>query len=573
MKNANFRMKKESIILVSILMLCFHSGAQNLSWAWTFVSTTSVINKGIVVDEDGNTVVLLTLLSSGTVDCDPGAATSNLTSAGSNDIILCKYNPQGEFIWAKQIGGTGNDVGDNLTLDADGNIYFSGVFENTVDVDPGPDVHNLSAVSSSSSFVIKLDSSGNMTWVRFYPIGISRFNIDGNDNLLISGTFQGTRDFDPGTGIFNMTSAGSSDVYVAKLDDSGDLLWAGQIGGVQFDNVFSMDMDNDGNVYLTGIFNFNADFDPGVDEYSLTSQGNTDIFVEKINSDGTFGWAFQIGGVDNDYARSIKFDPSNYLYITGLYKGTVDFDPGPAIFNQTSIALNNMYISKLDLDGNLVWAKQLACATNISESAGAAIVLDASDNIIIAGQFAGTVDFDPGAAASNLTSTGGFDLYICKLNSEGELIGLTTLGSAANEGSDCIAVDNQNEIYLGGYFNGTLDFDSGPEVFNMTSSGLNNRFIAKATMTPLGVGMEDQNHNHLISVYPNPSKGVVRVEIPGFSHEPVSVTVTNISGQKVEATVAIDKNNLQLQLNEPAGIYFINLQNSTYNLTKKIILQ
>lgn len=573
MENRKLKEKFIALSLFTLFNLSVNIKAQNLQFAWQFNTTTSIDAKGIEVDEDGNVIVLLRLSSSGTVDCDPSTEVYNIISAGENDIVICKYNPQGELIWAKQIGGTGNDIGDNLTLDLEGNIYFSGNFQNTIDVDPGPNIYNLTAGFSSAGFVIKLDTFGNMIWVKYYPLGISCFKIDGDSNLLISGTFQGTRDFDPGAQVFNMTSVGSSDIYIAKLNDSGNLSWAVQIGGTQFENIISMDIDIDGNVYLTGNFSFNADFDPGDDQYYLTSQGNMDVFIERINSDGTFGWAFQIGGEDNDYARQIKFDSLNYLYITGVYKGTVDFDPSPAVFTQTSIALKNMYISKLDLDGNLIWAKQLSCETNISESIGA-IRIDESNNIIIAGQYAGTVDFDPASATTTYsTSLGGFDLYISKLNSNGELLGLTTLGSNGNEGATDITFDIQNYVYLGGFFNGTLDFDSGPEVVNLTSSGLNSCFIAKTIITPIETGIENTNQEHSILIFPNPTAGRIEIEFSDFYREPFLVTITDISGKTIKTLEISNQSNFALQLDTAAGIYFINFKNSTHCLTQKFILQ
>src|SRR6185503_12423147 len=109
---------------------------------------------------------------------------------------------------------------------------------------------------------------------------------DGSGDVYTTGFFQGTADLDPGGGTFNLTSAGGNDVFVSKLDSSGAFAWAVRWGGTSDDLGRSMTVDGSVNVYTTGIFQGTADFDPGGGTFNLTSAGSNDVFVSKLDSSG-----------------------------------------------------------------------------------------------------------------------------------------------------------------------------------------------------------------------------------------------------------------------------------------------
>ena len=128
----------------------------------------------------------------------------------------------------------------------------------------------------------------------------SRTDEDANGNVYAIGTFEGTVDFDPGAGIFNLTSAGSSDVFISKLDGKGSLLWAKRIGGPGDDYGVGLYVSPAGDFYITGDFSATADFDPGAGTLNLTSAGNVDIYIAKYNSSGELVWAKAMGGTAED---------------------------------------------------------------------------------------------------------------------------------------------------------------------------------------------------------------------------------------------------------------------------------
>jgi hypothetical protein len=368
----------------------------------------------IAVDHSGN--VYTTGSFEGTVDFDPGVGTANLTSLGSYDIFVQKLDVDGNYLWAKRIGGNGFEQGLCITIDASDNVYTTGCFQGTVDFDPGTGTANLNSVGGYDIFIQKLDANGNYLWAKqMGGVNTDSGNsiaVDNSGNVYTTGYFFETADFDPGSGTANLSSHGSADIFVQKIDANGNYLWAKQMGATVFDEGLSIAIDASGNVYTTGYFEGTADFDPGSGTANLTSFGSADIFVQKLDANGNFLWAKQMGGTSSDIGFSIDLDTSGNVYTTGYFQGTADFNPGAEVANFTSGGSANIFIQKLDTHGNYLWARQMVGS---SGDTGKSIALDASGNLYITGWIQGTTDFDPYEGTANLTSIGDEDIFVQKL--------------------------------------------------------------------------------------------------------------------------------------------------------------
>ena len=393
--------------------------------------------------------------------------------------------------WAKRMGGTGNDGGQNMVLDAAGNVYTTGFFSGTADFDPGTAVFNMTSKGGSDTFISKLDANGNLVWAKSMGgtaiDGGAGIAVDVSGNVYITGGFSGTSDFDPGAGTFSMTAAttGEADIFIAKLDVNGNFVWAkGILGGTWWDNGLKIVVDASGNVVVVGRVYFQGgarDFDPGAGTFLVTI-GHEDAFILKLDTNGNFVWVKTLGGVDEDRGYSIALDATGNIYTTGYFESTADFDPGAGTFNMTAVGDWDVFISKLDGNGNFVWAKATVNSNPIYHSDGTygnKIALDPSGNVYTASRYNGTVDFDPGAGIFNLTSVGGFDIYVSKLTNNGDFVWAKSMGGSGYDEALSVSLDATGNVYVSGTFVQTVDFDPGASVFNLTSAGSNDIFISK----------------------------------------------------------------------------------------------
>lgn len=255
----------------------------NYIWAKSISGTDGQAGVSISVDGSGNVYVTGFLYAS--ADLDPGPATAYLSSSGSSDIFFAKYDNNGNYLWARKIGGPGNDHGSAQVVDASGNVYITGRFTGTLDLDPGPGVANLSSAGGLDIFFAKYDAAGNYVWAKSVGgndnDGSAAIALDAWNNVYITGNFVGTADFDPGAGTVNLVSAGGLDLFFAKYDPVGNFVWARSTGGPGSDLSYSIALDVFGNVYMTGIFAGNVDFVPNATTGHMISSGNSDVFFTK----------------------------------------------------------------------------------------------------------------------------------------------------------------------------------------------------------------------------------------------------------------------------------------------------
>ena len=248
------------------------------------------------------------------------------------------------------------------------------------------------------------------------------------------------------------------------------------LGSQQDDEGRVIATDAAGNVYVTGFFRGETDFDPGPGSSVLDAGRGGDVFIAKYTRLGALVWARQIGGDDYLYARGLKIANNGDVLLAGSYGGAVDFDPGPGrlVLETASVAT---FLARLDADGNLVWARSLDASSPTD------LALGPDGDLFLTGRFSGTGDFDPGPDSYPLSSAGGADAYVVKLNESGELIWARAYGGTDDEYAERIAVDTNGAIYLTGYFESTADFDPGPCACSLTSAGYTDIFAVRLDAT------------------------------------------------------------------------------------------
>lgn len=387
------------------------------------------------------------------------------------------------FEWGKQIGGADSEWGYQLETDDNGNVITVGRFKNIIDFDPGVGIYTLNApLTSFNAFIQKLDSNGNFIWAKKLGDGNSTINtvaIGTHDAMYCGGGFSGTVDFDPGIGVYNLTSSINMS-FILKLDSAGNFLWVktftGSTSGAT--SIGDIKLDHNFNLYVSGLLGTITDFDPSALIFTLSATNpGGDMYIAKYDSNGNFIWAKGIVGSGSVVEYGIDLDSAGSIYSTGYFSDTIDFDPGPAVYNLIhSGSYQDIFISKLDSNGNFVWAKHLeGTSSNIPLD----IVVQNNSYVYAVCFFGDTLDCDPGPLLNQVSSFNGSTL-ILKLNLNGDFVWANQIGAGTTlSSSSAIALDFYGNLYIAGRFQGTADLDPGTAVYNLSSPTVANLFILK----------------------------------------------------------------------------------------------
>jgi len=311
-------------------------------------------------------------------------------------------------------------------------------------------------------------------WARTVKADIRALVVDSKGNTLSSGTYSGWTDFGDGPFEHVLTSSGGS--FIQKVDPFGKIIWVKSIHGQGGASILAMDVDDEGNMLIAGNISDTVDIDPGPGVQYLVGNGNSNLFVAKLDSDGNLMWAAVIEGEHEIICNSIVFDHTDNVLLTGSYWETVDFDPGIGIFELSPVFGRDLFILKLSPSGELVWGKSIGGVG--SGDSGNSLVADSDGNIFVTGNFSDTVDFDPGSGGNELISNGNSDIFTLKLDSAGQLDWVIGNGGSVQDRGKSISIDNQGDILIGGTFGETVDFDPGPGILIYTSGNFT-AFIQK----------------------------------------------------------------------------------------------
>ena len=234
--------------------------------------------------------------------------------------------------------------------------------------------------------------------------------------------------------------------------------WGQSIGGVEWESFEKLEETSSGDLLRCGTFYNTVDFDPGVGVTSLTSNGNRDCYIEKIDTSGNLLWVKSIGGLGADHFTDMVMDSDENIYLFGAFAFTVDFNPGVGVENRTVVEDSDAFILKLDANGNFIWVKVIG--GNDFESINYATI-GGDNDIYFTGTYKDTTDFDPGVGVSELISNGMDDIFIQKIDTAGNLIWVQSFGGIDDDRSSQLGLDNNGYLYNAGHYEYTVDFDPG----------------------------------------------------------------------------------------------------------------
>ena len=339
---------------------------------------------------------------------------TNSSSSGTADMFIVKYDSTGTVLWAKNQGGSSYDDAYSVAIDAAGNAYVAGDFESPTIVFGTTTLTNVSS-SNFDAFIVKYNAAGAVVWAK--SVGGSggetgeSITVDAAGDVYVTGLFGSTTLV---IGTNTLTNRGNSDIFLIKYNASGAVLWAKSAGGNNDDRGFSVAADAAGNAYVTGYFTSPTMV---IGTTTLTNADNTgnssDMYLIKYSTTGGVLWAVRAGGNFIDKGLSVATDASGNVYVTGAFwSPTIVFDTTTF----TNGGNTNMYLTKYDATGTVVWAKGLVGG---GDTRGWGVATDAANNIFVTGSFNNTSLI---VGSTTLSNAGGYEVYLAKIGT------VTTVG-------------------------------------------------------------------------------------------------------------------------------------------------
>ncbi len=386
-----------------------------------------------------------------------------LSTAGIHDIYLAKYSPNGTLIWAKREGGVGGDKAISIDVDAAGNSYICGEYEE--DFTFGNT--NVEADAGNNFFVAKYDPAGNFKWVKTLQGGSETIRgfaiaVDSAGNVYGGGTFRDKARYDGST---LYTTRGSTDVILVKFTSTGHFVWGKRIGGSDSDEITGLDVKGD-KLYVTGYFSGGCKFG----STTLNSYGDMDFYVAQYDTSGSYIWAKHGGSSDVDQGLDVTVNSSDDVICTGNFRGTANFS-GTSL---TSNGYVDAFIVSYDDSGNLLWAKNYGGG---GADGGSGIVTDRNGDIYFTGDFAGVGHFD----TIDVVSHGDVDIFAAKCDAAGNAVWVKGMGGPDGERGRSCAVDRFGNVFVNGEYWSYITLDT----FQLTGQLLIDAFLTRIGSYPI----------------------------------------------------------------------------------------
>jgi len=402
---------------------------------------------------------------------------------------------------ANTFSQTTNEAADIETTNT-GSHYVAGFFSGQTSF--GPVLGFNGTNGSNDAYIAKYDVTGNVTWIRQYGGSQDDRAVDvaiGPDqNIVVCGSFFGSITF----GSTTLTSSASSkDIFIVKMDPSGNILWARKEGGSGIENAFKLAIDAQNNVIITGEYQGNST----IGSSNLVStinpgSGNPsfDIFVLKYDSSGTPLWTVTGTADYDDRGLSVDVDNTNNIYLTGQFSDTLVF-AGNTINNN---GFNIGYLAKLNPAGQFQFFNQFKAGMVVPYD----IELNSDNESIVIGDFLGNMTYVNQSGSVNIQNPYEKQIFWVKTNASGQYIWNNTLGSDNELSARTLAIDPSNSIYITGYFKCDLSQLQDSTEYLYNSVGFKDPYLIKASnngsrtyVKQFGGKLDDEGKG--ISAYPN----------------------------------------------------------------------
>lgn len=534
----NYYSKFLSVLLLGVPVVMT---AQDKEWKWAMSSQNASLAdiSSLSADMDGN-VYAGGNFSSQTVTF--GNHTITNSGFGTN-FFIAKYGTEGDIQWISKASSLQCILHSTVT-DAEGNVYGVGHFFH--DIVLGDLV--LATSSSWSMVIFKLDTDGNFVWARSVGesqrVNASKIVMDSNGNLCVAGYFTcPTVTFDDIT----LTLSGPQDIFLAKYDTHGNILWAKRAGGTSGESANTLTVDQSDNIYIAGNFSGSVTFGDSI----ITSLGSADIFLAKYDGEGNAIWGRAGGGSAYDTVSNLYADSEGNVIMAGDFYYAITLGD-TTLEHSGSIDSADVFLAKYSGDGNVLWTKLIT--GNGHDSCGGLVVTPEGNILLTGSSLSASLNLD----GTLLPNSGYRQIYIAEFDGDGVLGWAEQTSGAGDSRSLGIVVDSNQDIYISGRYNAALPFGE----TTLDESG-SNAFIAKYGSVLLGNNGFDKRE---LTVYPNPAKDRVSFEtdliFDNWDYAIYDMTGKIVLRGKIESNI-ISVTDL------PAGLYVLSAGNSITRFIKE----
>lgn len=399
----------------------------------------------------------------GGLECPPCADSQKCSANSDCASGNCKLGVcAGTHVWSEHFGGTGSVFSNGVAVDVFGNSTVIGTLTGSADLGGGL----LTTAGGNDVVVAKYDPTGGYLWSKRFGGAMNQtpnaVAMDGFGNAVIAGALAGAADFGGGL----LTSAGNSDVFVAKFSLAGKPVWSERFGDGQDQVATGVVMDGSGDAIVTGRFYGAVDFGDG----KLTSTGGSNVFLAKMSTTGSHLWSQRFGGAKGASANGVATDSSGNVVVTGEFEGTIDFGGGTLTSHGSAFGAGDVFVAKFNSSGQPTWSTSFG---DTFADFGTSVATDVAGNVIVAGTFQGSVDLG-GAVITSAAAMP--DVFVVKLDPAGKYVWSRKIGGATQVSFPSIAVDQAGDVLVTANFVGAISVEGGPL---LTSAGDSDVLIVK----------------------------------------------------------------------------------------------
>ncbi len=585
-------MKQIYFFILSLISFTtiFSQTTYNLGWGiqlqGTYVESIFKVEK----DKAGNIYALGGF--SGTTDFDSGINENWISSNGVPldpgnssvdsvmNVFLVKLNPDGEVIWANTYKSFLPFFPNDMVVDDSCNIYFTARFNNSFDADPGVGIDSIfsaipwpipnpSLTWYISGCLMKVDSSGGTVWAKVQDqYWIQDLSYHNGEIFASAVTSNDPIDADPGPGVHTLQPQWLEDIFLMKMDLDANLLWINETLGTTNSKI---DVDSNGFVYLATNLQggTTVDLDPGPGQFLVVGTGyySRDVIISKYNNNGTFTEGYQLASRRGVFIGDIEADELGGVFLTGNFQDSTDFDylgVGNIVIPSTVYQnwAEDVFIAHYS-NGLLDWVNSYG---DTLYDAGICLEVYNGSEVLLGGNFAGTVNFDN----TTLSSNGFSDIFVQELDYNGNVTDTKVIGGIAGDVIYDMFLDENRNLYISGDFSYTVDLSLGGVPFLFTALDQTDGFLIKYEMPYLS--LTESGFEQTFKLYPNPSNGQFNLKFEE-QVDKIQIDIFSVQGQLIHSENHFQTNLIHSSFEAPKGIYLMKVSVDGGERTLKLIME